>query len=260
MIEEEIKPFNFEEYQEYLQSDEFKKQQLKRLVDNHRLRKSLDLETSSILSTFSDPIKKAKLYKAVSQVWNGVLESDTGVRTIEDIVNISLDTEECVKFLYENKHSNYFPSDKVFDEYLEHPIQKKLTKTKHLGKRQAKKQKTPMQTISYVYSAKSNSDRDDKLISIEKSLAEAHYMISLLAVNQAGLSLQVDQNNQQLCDVIERVALVEEKIKNKRKLKLYALHTSDKKPTTQELAEELGISLRTVKYWLKELRQLGFID
>lgn len=47
--------------------------------------------------------------------------------------------------------------------------------------------------------------------------------------------------------------------KNSRKVKLYALYTSSKKMTNQELADEVGISLRTCQYWLKELEELGVI-
>lgn len=48
--------------------------------------------------------------------------------------------------------------------------------------------------------------------------------------------------------------------KNSKKVKLYALCTTSKEMTNQEMADILGVSLRTVKYWLKELRELGVID
>ena len=260
MIDEiEYKPFDFKEYVEHLQSEEFREKQLKQLVHNYRLQKTINRENLAILSSFSDKEKKSDIFNSVCQVWNGVLESDTEVSTIEDIITMSLDTEDCVKLLYDNKHTNYFPTGKVFEHHQEHPVQKLLTKTKHLGKRQANKQKTPMQAINYVYTAKSNSDRDMKLKEIEQSLAEAHHMISLLAVNQIGLSLQVDKNNKQLLDVHNRLSEVEDKVKDHRKLKLYALYTSDKKTNNTILAEELGVNVRTVRRWLAELKELGVL-
>ena len=260
MTEEDYKPFDFKEYAEHLQSEDFRKEQLKQLVHNYRLQKTIDRENLAILSSFSDPEKKMDIFNSVCQVWSGVLESDTEVSTIEDIITMSLDTEDCVKLLYDNKHNTYFPTGKVFEQHQEHPVQKLLTKTKHLGKRQANKQKTPMQAINYVYTAKSNSDRDNKLKEIEKSLAEAHHMISLLAVNQIGLSLQVDHNNQQLSEVHARLSLVEDKVKDDRKLKLYALYTSNKKTNNTELSKEIGVNVRTIRRWLSELRSLGVIE
>lgn len=260
MTEDNYKPFSFEEYVLNIQSEDFKKEQLKRLFHNHRLQRTIDRENIAILSTFSDPEKRSEIFKSVCQVWSGVLESDTETSSIDDIINTTLSTEDSIKFLYENKHTNYFPTGEVFNKHIEHPVQKELTKSKHLGKRQANKQKTPMQAISYVYTAKSNSDRDKRLQEIEKSLAEAHHMISLLAVNQLGLTIQTENTNQQLLDVQQRLSVVEDKVKDDRKIKLYALYTSNKKTTNSELATEIGVNVRTIKRWLAELRVLGVID
>lgn len=259
MTEDQYKPFDFQTYQDRINSEDFKKQQLKRLADNNRLVKALNWENIAILSNFStDPEKRQKLQNTVSQVYTGVLESNTEEHTIEDIVESSLDKEASM-FLHTNRNYQHFNSSEVFEEHLDHPVQKLLTKSGHLGKRQINKQKTPMQTLNYVYSAKSNSDRDNRLKDIEKSLAEAHHMISMLAVNQIDLSSQMLEHSEQFTEVKNRLSVVEDKIKDHRKLKLYALYTSDKKTTNKDLSLELGVSVRTVKYWLKELRELGVI-
>lgn len=44
-----------------------------------------------------------------------------------------------------------------------------------------------------------------------------------------------------------------------RKNKLYILYSVYTGKTNQELADEVGISLRTCQYWLKELEELGVI-
>lgn len=258
--------FNIAEYQEYLTGEEYRKQQIEKLADNYRQLKSLQCENINILHSISDQEKNTKVVSSVSKVWNGVLETDTEVNTIEDIINMSLQTEENIQFLNDNKNKGYFPSGKVFEEHLLHPIQKKLTKGKYLSKRAVNKQKTPMQTINYVYNAKSNSDRDKRITDIEKSLAEAHYMISLLAVNQSDLNVSLDNHSTELQhqslelnEVKQRLVSVEDRIKDNRKLKLYALYTSKKEPTVKEMAIELGVSIRTVKYWLKGLREAGVI-
>ena len=173
---------------------------------------------------------------------------------------MSLETEELINLLLDNKNKGYFPSGKLFDNFVQHPVQKQLTKDKYLSKRAAKKSKTPMQTIKYVYSAKTNSDRDARLAKIEKSLADAHHMISLLAVNQLDIGEKVMEHSEEIALVKARLNMVKDKIKDNRKLKLYALYTSDKKSTHSELAAELGVGLRTVNNWIKELREMGVIE
>lgn len=250
---------DMKEYDEYLNSDEYQKQRMEKFTDNYRLMKSLALENRGILASFSDSEKNKQLKDVVSEVWNGVLENDTELNSVEEIVALTLDTEDKLNLLLENKHKNYFPSGKVFEEHLDHPVQKKLTKGKYLSKREVNKRKTPMQTINYVYSAKSNSDRDARLAKIEESLAEAHYMISMLAVNQMSIGVEVMQQSKELDEVKERLALVEDKIKDKRKLKLYALYTSGKKVSSQELALEVGVNVRTIQRWVNELKEAELI-
>ena len=70
----------------------------------------------------------------------------------------------------------------------------------------------------------------------------------------------LDQTNHQLSEVHTRLALVEDKIKDDRKLKLYALYTSEKKTTNSELSKEIGVNVRTIRRWLVELRELGVIE
>ena len=130
----------------------------------------------------------------------------------------------------------------------------------HLSKRAVKKQKIPMKTINYVYNAKRNSDRDDRLLEIEKHVAEMDYKLSLIAVNQMNIGSQVVTHSTEINLVKQRLSLVEDKIKDDRKLKLYALYTSEKKTTNSELSKEIGVNVRTIRRWLVELRELGVIE
>lgn len=261
MFEQEAtqQPFNIKEYQDYLEGDDYRQYQIARLKELHRESKIINLEKINILTSFSDSEKNRRLLEVVTDIWGGVLNTDTQKATIEDIVSMSVEAQEDIDLLKESKNKPNFPSGDVFDLHLEHPTQKKLTKTKHLSKRAAKKQKTPMQTINYVYNAKSNSDRDDRLLEIEKHLAEMDYKLSLLAVNQLDIGVQVDSQNTELSLIKQRLSLVEDKIKDDRKLKLYAIYTSKKEPNIKEMSTEIGVSVRTIKYWLKELRKLGVI-
>ena len=253
-------PIDIKEYQDYLTGEEFRKQQIIRLSELHREGRSLKHEQFGILSAFTDHEKNKRLFGVVNQVWGCVLDADTQKNTVEEIVSMSLNTEDDYVFLTENRNKQHFPSVDIFEQHIDHPIQKKLTKTKHISKRATKKQKTPMQTISYVYSAKSNSDRDARLLALEEQMKDAHYKISLLALNQVDIMNHSDTQSLQIQEVQSRLSVVEETIKDQRKLKLYALHTSEKKPSTKELSKELGVNVRTVRRWLVELRQQGFIS
>lgn len=249
--------FNIAEYQEYLTSDEYKKQQIEQFVDNQRLIKSLSLQNRGILLAFADCEKTKKLYNFVSKVWVNVLDNDTQEYSVEEIVNMALESDENIQFLNDNKNKNYFPSGKVFEDNSSHPVQKKLTKSKHLSKRSVNKQKTPMQTINYVYNAKSNSDRDDRLAEVEKRMKDLDYAVSVLALNQIDIGLELIKQSEDFKDVADRLSVVEGKINDKKKLKLYALYTAANKPTIKEMSKDLDVSERTVKYWLKELREVG---
>lgn len=256
---QQLQPFNIKEYQDYLEGDDYRNYQIARLKELHRESKIISLEKINILTSFSDSEKNKRLVEVVTDIWGGVLSTDTQNSTIEDIVSMSVEAQEDIALLKESKNKPNFPSGDVFDLHLEHQTQKKLTKTKHLSKRAVKKQKTPMQTINYVYNAKSNSDRDGRLLEIEKQLADMDYKLSLLAVNQLDIGVQVDNNTTEMIEIKQRLSLVEDKIKDDRKLKLYAIYTSKKEPNINEMASEIGVSIRTIKYWLKELRKLGVI-
>lgn len=252
------KDFDIGEFDEILFGEEYRKEKINKLAENYRKQKSLKNENLSILSSFSDPEKDKRIFHVTSQAWGGVLESNTINNSVDDIMFQTL-VEEDIEFFNQYRNKNYFPSGKVFEEHLEHPVQKDLTKKRYIGKREAKKQKTPMQTINYIYNAKHSSDKDDRLQQIEKSLSEAHRMITLLAVNQSDINSNIQHHSQEFIDIKQRLITVEKMVKDSRKVKLYALYTSSKKMTNQELADEVGISLRTCQYWLKELEELGVI-
>lgn len=250
--------FSIQEHLDYLNSPEFQELQKQRLVDNIRKQKSLEMEKRAILSSFSDPEKKLKILDTVNTVWGKVLESNTEVHTVEDIVRLALE-RDTVLFFNENKYSNYFPSEVVFENHQEHPIQKSLVKDKHLGRRQVKKQKTPLQTINYVYGAKSASDKEQRLRDIEQSLHEAKGMITILAVRQLELEGKITSNEENIDEVRSKLKTVEEKYVDRRKVKFYMMYTDDNALNLQQLSKELGVTVRTLQRWLKDFRGEGLL-
>ena len=250
--------FNIKEYQEYLLSDEYKEAQLKKITDNYRLMKSIELENRHILSAFSDPEKKQKMIETVNQVWGVVLDTNTEQHTIEDIVKMTLEGDN-VKFLNDNKHMKFFPSLVMYETHQDHKAQKKLVRGKYLSKRQTKKQKTPLQTISYVYDAKSASDRDDKLNRIEQSLQDAHTMISKLAVNQLQMQQHIDMNSSNISNIQESLEDVQKLYTDSRKVQLYTLHKSNPSLSYEELGDMIGVVKRTVIRWMKDFKRNNLI-
>lgn len=254
-----MEEFNINTYQEDLFSEDFRKKQIETLTNNYRAMKTIEQQNLAILKSFSDPERNEKLIGVVDKVWSGVLETNTEDHTIDDIVAKSLNSSDLVDFLHQYRNKGYFPSGVVFDNHKDHPKQKLLVKGKYMGKRDCNKQKTPMQTINYVYKAKSENDRDQRMLEIEKSLSDAHYMISLLAVNQSEISNQLMRTSEEMQEVRNRLDAVESEIKDSRKVKLYAIYTSKKDLTIAEMSKEIGVSVRTTKYWIKELRNKGYL-
>ena len=121
------KDFDIDEFDEILFGEEYRKEKINKLAENYRKQKSLKNENLSILSSFSDPEKDKRIFHVTSQAWGGVLESNTINNSVDDIMFQTL-VEEDIEFFNQYRNKNYFPSGKVFEEHLEHPVQKDLTK------------------------------------------------------------------------------------------------------------------------------------
>ena len=74
------------------------------------------------------------------------------------------------------------------------------------------------------------------------------------------IELEEPLEEQDIEEVKRKLEIVEKEVKDARKVKLYAIYTSKKYLKIDEMACEIGVSVRTVKYWLKELRNTGFIE
>ena len=90
------------------------------------------------------------------------------------------------------------------------------------------------------------SSIDERHKGTQESLDDAQHIVSQLTI-------QLDQLLENIPDILQRS-------KDSRKLKLYAIYTSNKKLTYQEMANEIGISLRTVKYWIQGMKDQGLIS
>lgn len=245
--------FNIEEYKRHLTSEEYKTAQIKALAENYRAQKVLQQSNFNILKTLADPEKRDKLFTAVCTVHKNILEEDNANLEVDTLMSQSFDAQADLEFLLQNKHSKFYKAAEVFDQHELHPVQKKLTKGKYIGRRSVKKQKTPMQHFNNLIEAKTKMSKDQRLEALESSMEETRSMMILLANNQVELANQLDTSQKNLLTLQETVT-------DLRKLKLYILLSSAKSTlTTKELAKKFEVSERTIKYWRKDLRQEGYI-
>ena len=90
----QLQPFNIKEYQDYLEGEDYRSYQIARLKELHRESKIINLEKINILTSFSDSEKNKRLVEVVTDIWGGVLSTDTQNSTIEDIVSMSVEAQE----------------------------------------------------------------------------------------------------------------------------------------------------------------------
>lgn len=245
--------FNIEEYKRHLTSEEYKTAQIKALAENYRAQKVLQQSTFNILKTLADPEKKDKLFTAVCTVHKNILEEDNANLEVDTLMSQSFDAQADLEFLLQNKHSKFYKAAEVFDQHELHPIQKKLTKGKYIGRRSVKKQKTPMQHFTNLIEAKTKMSKDQRLEALESSMEETRRLMALLANNQVELAMQLDTTQKDL-------STLQETVKDLRKLKLYVLIcNSTKRQTNYQLARSLDVSESSIKRWKKELKQEGYL-
>lgn len=246
-------PLNIEGYQLHLTSEEYRAAQRKALAVNYRAQKVLQQTTFNILKTLADPEKRDKLFSAVCTVHKTILEEENVNLEINAMLSQSFEEKDDLDFLLQNKHSKFYKAAEVFDRHVLHPVQKRLTKGRYIGRRTVKKQKTPMQHFNNLIEAKTKMSKDQRLEALEQAMEETRRTMALLANNQAELAGQLDDTQKSLSKLSETV-------KDLRKLKLYILLNNAKRVIpTKELAAKFEVSERTIKYWRKELRQEGYL-
>lgn len=245
-------PEGMQQYQDYFNSDQFKADQIKALAENYKDQKSLTQRRFEILRNLSDPLKQDKLFKFVSVVHGCILGKTADFIILDDCIQESMKTDEDLNFMLANKHSKFYRTTDVMDEFQLNPVQKELVKRRHYGRRLVKKQKTPMQHFNTLIDAKGKLNRDQRLEALENSMLETRQALALLANNQVELQ-------QQLGTVQKDLATLQETVKDLRKLKLYVLISNSKKTTNGKLAESLDVSIATIKRWKKELKDEGYL-
>ena len=244
--------FTIEVYQNQINSPEYKQNQLKKLATNYREQRALQQANWNILRSLADPEKRDKLFTAVCTVHKNILEEQNANLEVTQVILHSFDQPKDLDFLLSNKHSKFYRSADVLDFHKEHPVQQQMQKGKYIGRRDVKKQKTPMQHFNHLAEAKNKMQKDQRLEALERSMEETRNTLALLANNQLELA-------QQLGTAQKDLATLQETVKDMRKLKLYVLINNSNRMTNQKLAASLGVSQITIKRWKKELRDGGYL-
>lgn len=206
-----------------------------RMLEIKRELDALNLERLSYLKKLSDPEKTKKLTHIGSKLYLSILEAEITLESSslsfnDFIINIhSLDEEE-KQYFDKFKNDNFHSQDKLFNQFIEHPKQTILSKKKLLGKRSifgktlVRQQTTLNKVLKFLWGAKLNYFTIDRLAFLEK---------------------EVDRNRK-----LERVNQVVDK-------KTRCIELLNLKIKQADIAEELGVSLNTIKRWKKQHQQIG---
>ncbi len=206
-----------------------------RMLEINREMVALNLERLSYLKKLSDPEKTKKLTHIGSKLYLSILEAEITLESSslsfnDFIINIhSLDEEE-KQYFDKFKNDNFHSQDKLFNQFIEHPKQTILSKKKLLGKRSifgktlVRQQTTLNKVLKFLWGAKLNYFTIDRLAFLEK---------------------EVDRNRK-----LERVNQVVDK-------KTRCIELLNLKIKQADIAEELGVSLNTIKRWKKQHQQIG---
>lgn len=219
--------------------DELRRLSRERLIQINREKKALDIKARQILSSLSDSEKREKLYKAVMRMHELVLEYD---KEIHELLVEGLVSNEDIKLYQDSKHDKFFRSSEVFDQFIKHPVQKDMVKTKCLNKRKIKKSKTPNQHIECMMSSKKMYNLEKRVQIIETAM---HSLQSKVNLQDTKLTLY--------SDMVDK--LIKKQISTD-KIAMYNVRLQQPWLTQTELASMFSVSDRTIRNWMKEVQKV----
>jgi hypothetical protein len=219
-----------------------------------------------LLSAISDKEKAGKMLSAVMTAHEGILEREG---TLDDVLDMSFEDKELLKFLIKNKNDRFYKGTEVMDQFKDHPMQKKLVKNKLVGRRELKKKVTAHQHMDYMHKAKSSYT---KAMSTEERMHEFEARIQALETNQVILAanqislgendhvllsnqLVITESQAELEEKVESISSIMEKLKGKEckvnKVHAYLMRKSGKNKS--EIAKAFAVTPRTVLNWVSEI-------
>jgi hypothetical protein len=218
--------------------------QLKELIRTNRLMKDLQRNQLQLLSAISDKEKAGKMLSAVMTAHEGILEREG---TLDDVLDMSFEDKELLKFLIKNKNDRFYKGTEVMDQFKDHPMQKKLVKNKLVGRRELKKKVTAHQHMDYMHKAKSSYS---KAMSTEERMTAFEARIQALETNQTILlanQITLEDNHNDLDYKVDKLNELLSKLAGKidKHGKIQAYFMSQEGVTKREICKTLFISKAT---------------
>lgn len=254
-----------------LTDEEIKEQQIKELISINREVKHLQNKKIAVLSSLSDKEMLSFIFDNTLDIYKNILECDSvNMTNLDDFVlNVFDDLEDAKKFL-KNKSVRWYRSGEVFNNYNEHPVQKKLRRNKVINATSAKRTTTPMALLNYLHKEKAGDERframEERLSKLELEQANTasivNSVIKDMDVMKDSLSLvgamdgRLSSVEHNLSVVMEMVDEVNEKLAgtiDTKKIHCYAMFVS--KVDKKVIQDANNISAKTMYRWVKQVRE-----
>lgn len=227
---------DMEEYE--LDPSEVRHFNRRKLSEINSAEKALKQERKNIIISMSDPEKRDRLRNVVRNLHRAMLEKEG---SFADIIESSVSTEDVLFFL-DNKHDKFTYGVNIFEEFIEHHIQKKLVSGGFMSKRDIKKQKSPYQHLKCVFDSNSDMRTREDLENMKKSIAVSN---SRLAAAEAMLNTL----NSEIEDRATKAIL---NTKEWKKMEVVMLKMQNPNFTNVEISKITGVPRPTIIRWLKK--------
>lgn len=230
-----------------------------KLIDLNIEQKALTIQKKNILSSLADKEKISRLFELLKMAHKGILE-DQG--ELDEILLESFDNnQETVDFFKKYKHDKFYRSKEVFDEFSSNPVQVAMVRTKSVSKRDIGKAETYHQHLNYMHSAKQIHDLKERVNRLEQreliNKFESSLNLGAVFRSISELEERVSTNEEVISGVIDELVKLSDRGIDTRKLLAHKLKLENPNLKNKELAKQFGVSVRTVCYWLKDMKDIN---
>lgn len=133
------------------------------LAEINRQLKKLNLQKLRLIKANADPEKSKHLFTIGEKLYLQILDTDVtddlNLKSFIESVVKSLSTDD-LEFFNAHKHDQFHQGKKLYEQYINHDVQKLLKKDSYIGILGIKKQNTLNQLIKFVAGAKVQHYRD----------------------------------------------------------------------------------------------------
>lgn len=228
--------FDINEYMKGIDLSNSKEELKKKLVEFHRARKLLDRNTIQVLTLLGDSERSKRIKEALTEVHKVILETESS--SVDEIAT-ECENIEGMEELMLNKNKRFYGAKEIFDEYEEHPMQKKMKRAKVLSKREMIKTKTPNSYIRTLFDSKGQWYllQENEKLRMENEELRLKEMLSMMKPDDIGAELR-------------------EISQDFKKVAAFWLYTNNKGDVSHKtVGALLSVSDRTVRRWFKEIEE-----